>query len=107
MEVVSAAMPTYDYSCRSCGARFEIWQRMSDEPLTTCPTCGGEVHRIVYPVGLVFKGSGFYRTDNRVSDRGGAGHTTASSASSSESTPAETASEKKPEKAETKAAANE
>lgn len=67
MEVVSAAMPTYDYSCRSCGARFEVWQKMSDEPLTTCPTCGSEIHRIVYPVGLVFKGGGFYSTDNRKS----------------------------------------
>ena len=64
LEVVSAAMPTYDYSCRSCGARFEAWQKMTDDPITICPTCGGPVRRIIYPVGLVFKGSGFYSTDN-------------------------------------------
>ena len=67
-------MPTYDYSCRSCGARFEAWQKMSDDPITICPTCGGPVHRILYPVGLVFKGSGFYSTDNRSSSNGSNGH---------------------------------
>ena len=110
MEVMSAAMPTYDYSCRSCGARFEVWQKMSDEPLTTCPTCGGEIHRIVYPVGLVFKGSGFYSTDNRKSGSNGASSTPAASSTStesqSESKPA-TKSEAKTEPAATKAAVNE
>lgn len=74
---------------------------MSDEPLTTCPTCGGEIHRIVYPVGLVFKGSGFYSTDNRKSGSNGASGTpAASSAESTESTSestSETKSEGKPE----------
>jgi putative FmdB family regulatory protein len=56
-------MPTYEYLCKSCGTRFEAWQRMTDDPLTTCPTCRGEVRRILYPAGIVFKGSGFYKTD--------------------------------------------
>jgi putative FmdB family regulatory protein len=104
-------MPTYDYSCRSCGARFEVWQKMSDEPLTTCPTCGGEIHRIVYPVGLVFKGSGFYSTDNRKSGGNGATSATAASPASADSTSegasgtSETKTESKPEaKPETVAA---
>jgi putative FmdB family regulatory protein len=58
-------MPTYEYLCQSCGARFEAWQKMSDDPIDTCPTCGGHVRRIIFPVGLVFKGSGFYINDTR------------------------------------------
>jgi putative FmdB family regulatory protein len=58
-------MPTYEYLCRACGTRFEAWQKMTDEPLTTCGTCGGPVHRVLYPAGVVFKGGGFYSTDNR------------------------------------------
>ena len=58
-------MPTYDYVCEHCGNRFEEWQKITDEPIKACPTCGGPVHRVIYPVGLVFKGSGFYKTDNR------------------------------------------
>lgn len=58
-------MPTYDYVCETCGNRFEEWQKITDEPIKICPACGGPVHRVIYPVGLVFKGSGFYKTDNR------------------------------------------
>ena len=58
-------MPTYDYVCETCGNRFEEWQKITDEPTKICPACGGPVHRVIYPVGLVFKGSGFYKTDNR------------------------------------------
>jgi putative FmdB family regulatory protein len=58
-------MPTYEYLCQSCGARFEAWQKMSDDPIDTCPTCGNHVRRIIFPVGLVFKGSGFYINDIR------------------------------------------
>jgi putative FmdB family regulatory protein len=65
LEVVSAAMPTYDYRCQSCGARFEAWQKITDDPIDTCPTCGGPARRVLHPVGLVFKGSGFYKTDQR------------------------------------------
>ncbi|MFI5271801.1 MAG: FmdB family zinc ribbon protein [Ktedonobacterales bacterium] len=58
-------MPTYDYACDTCGNRFEQWQKFTDEPTKICPVCGAAVHRVIYPVGLVFKGGGFYKTDNR------------------------------------------
>ncbi len=58
-------MPLYEYECESCGVRFERRQHMEDEPVKTCPECGGEVHRLIQPVGIIFKGSGFYVTDNR------------------------------------------
>jgi putative FmdB family regulatory protein len=57
-------MPTYEYVCHDCNNRFEKWQRMSEAPLTTCPTCGGSIRRVFYPAGIVFKGSGFYKTDH-------------------------------------------
>jgi putative FmdB family regulatory protein len=58
-------MPIYLYQCDSCGVRFERLQRMSEQPLTDCPECEGHVHRVIQPVGIIFKGSGFYVTDNR------------------------------------------
>jgi putative FmdB family regulatory protein len=58
-------MPIYLYQCDSCGVRFERMQRMSEAPLADCPECDGHVHRIIQPVGIIFKGSGFYVTDNR------------------------------------------
>lgn len=79
---------------------------MTDEPLSTCPTCGGEVHRIVYPVGLVFKGSGFYSTDNRKSGGAKDSGTEAPSPPPAEA-PSEQKAEKKAEPAPAKAAASE
>jgi putative FmdB family regulatory protein len=58
-------MPTYEYECEQCGVRFERLQRMTDAPLTVCPECNGHVHRVMQPVGIIFKGSGFYVTDNK------------------------------------------
>jgi putative FmdB family regulatory protein len=58
-------MPIYLYECDSCGLRFERMQRMSEAALTECPECDGHVHRVIQPVGVIFKGSGFYITDNR------------------------------------------
>jgi putative FmdB family regulatory protein len=58
-------MPTYEYLCKTCGHRFETWQKMSDEPLTVCPNCGAEIHRVLFATGVVFKGSGFYSTETR------------------------------------------
>lgn len=58
-------MPTYGYRCESCQEEFDVWQRMTDEPGATCPSCGGKGKRQFFPAGLVFKGSGFYVTDNR------------------------------------------
>lgn len=58
-------MPTYQYACTECGDRSEVVQRFTDDPLTVCSACGGKLRKIFSPVGIVFKGSGFYRTDSR------------------------------------------
>jgi putative FmdB family regulatory protein len=58
-------MPTYTYRCKECDHQFDQRQRMSDDPLTICPVCEGRIRRVVNSVGIVFKGSGFYVTDNR------------------------------------------
>ena len=58
-------MPTYEYACTECGARTEVVQSIADPPLTTCAVCGGRLRKVFSPVGIVFKGSGFYRTDSR------------------------------------------
>jgi putative FmdB family regulatory protein len=58
-------MPTYEYACTECGDRTEVVQSISDAPLTTCTVCGGRLRKVFAPVGIVFKGSGFYRTDSR------------------------------------------
>jgi putative FmdB family regulatory protein len=58
-------MPTYEYACTECGAHIEVVQSMSDAPLTACAVCGGKLRKVFSPIGIVFKGSGFYRTDSR------------------------------------------
>ena len=58
-------MPTYQYSCTECGERIEAVQKFTDEPLQVCPECGGKLRKVFSPVGIVFKGSGFYRNDSR------------------------------------------
>lgn len=59
-------MPTYEYECRSCGHAFEAMQSMSDAPLTVCPECGKEVRRVMSGgMGVIFKGSGFYKNDSK------------------------------------------
>jgi putative FmdB family regulatory protein len=58
-------MPTYDYACTECGDRTEVVRSFSDAPPTTCTVCGGLLRKVFSPVGIVFKGSGFYRTDSR------------------------------------------
>ena len=58
-------MPLYEYQCQECGLRFERRQHFSDEPVKTCPDCEGPVVRLIHPAGIIFKGSGFYVTDNR------------------------------------------
>jgi putative FmdB family regulatory protein len=60
-------MPIYVYGCDTCGQTFERRQSISDAPLVDCPECEGHVHRLIQPVGVVFKGSGFYVTDHRKS----------------------------------------
>lgn len=58
-------MPTYEYACKSCSEGFDIVQSFYDEPLTVCPSCGGELRKVFGNIGIAFKGSGFYRTDSR------------------------------------------
>lgn len=58
-------MPLYEYECRQCGGRFERRQKVSEAPVSECPDCGGAVRRVLFPVGIIFKGSGWYVTDSR------------------------------------------
>jgi putative FmdB family regulatory protein len=58
-------MPTYEYACTECGKHIEVVQSMSDAPLATCAICGGRMRKVFSPIGIVFKGSGFYKTDSR------------------------------------------
>ena len=98
-------MPTYGYRCGTCGHEFEIRQRITEEPLSTCPKCGGKLAKMLYPAGIIFKGSGYYTTDYKGSGDGSAGSSNGvapASEGSSESKP-ETKSESKSEpKAESK-----
>ena len=75
-------MPTYQYACTACGHELEAVQSFSDAALTECPACGGSLRKVFSAVGVVFKGSGFYKTDSR--------------SSSSASSPASTKTESSP-----------
>jgi putative FmdB family regulatory protein len=77
-------VPTYQYACTACDERLEAVQSFTDAPLTECPACGGALRKVFSAVGVVFKGSGFYKTDSRAK-------------STSDSKPAEKASETKSE----------
>ena len=84
-------MPTYSYACTECSNRFDAVQAFSDDALTTCPECSGRLRKLFNSVGVVFKGSGFYRTDSRESAKS----STNGSAKSSESTTASSSSSEK------------
>jgi putative FmdB family regulatory protein len=60
-------VPTYQYACTECGEPLEVVQKFSDDALTECPACGGRLRKIFSPAAIVFRGSGFYRTDSRKS----------------------------------------
>jgi putative FmdB family regulatory protein len=60
-------LPTYDYQCRSCGNTIEVIHPMTEDGPSTCEVCGGPLRRILHPAGIIFKGSGFYKTDSRSS----------------------------------------
>jgi len=62
-------VPTYDYRCKACGQELEVFQSFSDDPLTTCEACGGELRKLFGAPGIAFKGSGFYKTDSRGSSK--------------------------------------
>ena len=78
-------MPTYQYACTACGHQLEAVQSFSDEPLTVCPDCEGRLRKVFSAVGVVFKGSGFYRTDSRNDSKSSASSTTSGSAKSESS----------------------
>lgn len=75
-------MPTYQYQCTECGEALEAVQKFTDDALTECPNCGGRLRKVFSAVGVVFKGSGFYRTDSRGSSSGSSPSTSAKSSSS-------------------------
>ena len=93
-------MPTYEYACKACGEHLEVVQSFKDDPLTECPNCQGQLRKVFAPIGIAFKGSGFYKTDSRPAPK----EKSSSSSSSSESKSSETKTDSKPaeKKSETK-----
>ncbi|MGH3094556.1 MAG: FmdB family zinc ribbon protein [Streptosporangiales bacterium] len=83
-------MPTYEYACTSCKQQREVVQRMTDDSLTTCEACGGALRKVIFPVGVVFKGAGFYRTDSRSTQTGRNGSSTSEDKGSGEKGDAKT-----------------
>ena len=83
-------MPTYQYTCNDCGHFLEAVQSFSDDSLTVCPACGGALRKVYNAVGVVFKGSGFYRTDSRGSSSSSETSTTSTSSSDSASSTSST-----------------
>lgn len=86
-------MPTYQYACTECGHQLEAVQSFTDEPLTECPQCTGRLRKQFSAVGVVFKGSGFYRTDSRSSSKSSSG--SAAKTESKSETKTETKTESK------------
>jgi putative FmdB family regulatory protein len=82
-------VPTYSYRCTVCTHAFDVHQGFHDEPMTVCPECDGRLRKVFSPVGVVFKGSGFYRTDAR-SSTSTASTTSTTSSSTATSTASET-----------------
>ncbi|MDG4822687.1 zinc ribbon domain-containing protein [Asanoa sp. WMMD1127] len=99
-------MPTYQYACTECGHQLEAVQSFSDEALTVCPECEGRLRKVFGSVGVVFKGSGFYRTDSRNGNSGGDTKvkSDAKPAESKSETKTETKTESKPKAEPAKAA---
>jgi putative FmdB family regulatory protein len=93
-------VPTYQYTCTECGEPLEAVQKFTDAPLTVCPACGGRLRKVFSAVGIVFKGSGFYRTDSRNGSgaKAPAASSSTSDSGSSSNGSADKAADKKPEK---------
>src|ERR687897_880790 len=89
-------MPRYEYRCKDCGEHLEVQQSFRDDPLTVCPTCSGTLKKVFQPVGIAFKGNGFYKNDARstssTSSDGGSSGSGSSSSDSSKSTPSTSSS---------------
>jgi len=86
-------MPIYGYRCGNCGHEFEVLQKMSDAPLKTCPRCSGQLAKMVYAAGIVYKGSGYYSTDYQ---KGGKAASTASSNGAKSDSDSSSGSDTKP-----------
>ena len=86
------AVPTYQYQCTDCGEALEVVQAFTDDSLTECPNCGGKLRKLFNAVGIVFKGSGFYRTDSRSGSSSTVGSSSGSSGSSSSSSSSDSSS---------------
>ena len=100
-------MPIYGYRCSSCGHEFEVLQKMSDAPLKTCPKCSGQLAKMVYAAGIVYKGSGYYSTDYKGSKAAPTATSTGAksdsdSSSGSDTKPAGESSTKSESKSESK-----
>ncbi len=78
-------MPTYTYTCRDCDHRFDAVQSIFDASLSSCPRCEGSLRKVYEPVGVAFKGSGFYRTDSRTKTKASASSPSSSTQSSTQS----------------------
>jgi putative FmdB family regulatory protein len=89
-------MPTYQYRCTSCDRDLEVVQKFTDDPLTDCPECDGNLRKVFNAVGVVFKGSGFYATDNRPKGKAGTGKPSEKSSEKSEKSESKPKSEIKP-----------
>jgi len=89
-------MPTYGYRCTACDHEFEIFQKISDEPIKECPECKGKLRKIVFPVGIVFKGSGFHINDYKKPDKKTDGNGSKSKAESIKETVESTTTPTKP-----------
>lgn len=105
-------MPTYEYSCTKCGEHLEVVQSFRDDPLTECALCGGPLRKVFGSIGIVFKGSGFYKTDSRSTSKVSSSASSTSDTSKSDSTTstatpgssATTSSDKASDKSSTKPA---
>lgn len=89
-------MPTYQYACTACDHAFEQFQSFTEDSLTECPECGDRLRKVFNAVGVVFKGSGFYRTDSRDSSSSTSGSSTASSSTDASTSSGDSSSSSKP-----------
>lgn len=97
-------MPTYQYRCTECGTDLEVVQKFTDDPLTVCPECEGKLRKVYSAVGVVFKGSGFYKTDSRTSSKPAAKEKKKAEPAETASTPAPKTESKPTAKSEAKSA---
>ena len=87
-------MPTYQYACTDCSEELEVHQSFTDDTLTVCPSCEGRLRKVFNAVGVVFKGSGFYKTDSRKAESAGSGKDSSSGADKSSDKPSDKPAEK-------------